>query len=103
MADLNYNLVFRPGRYGFWFAPATAIDSEHSQKGPYQFSGPSKQFEKDIFCQIGEQSADIGHRLVGRLLYLEGAVFPHRDDYYPQLHCPSDSITLQIHAILRQK
>ena len=66
MADLNYNLVFWPGRSGFWFIQVPAIDSEHSQKGPYQFSGTSKQFEEDVFFA---KLAKSDHRLVGRLVY----------------------------------
>ena len=33
----NTNLVFRPGKTGFWFLPTRAIDSEHNEKRPYQF------------------------------------------------------------------
>ena len=35
---LNTNLSFRSGKTGFWFLPTRAIDSEHAERGPYQFS-----------------------------------------------------------------
>ena len=46
MADLKSKSGFGPGRSGFWFAYITAIDSEHGQRGSYQFLAHMKHFEK---------------------------------------------------------
>ena len=50
---LNQNLVFRPGETGFWFLSIRAIDSEHGQRGVYQFTAPKVHFE---FFDLGQVS-----------------------------------------------
>ena len=45
----EFRPVFRSGKTGFWFLPTRAIDSEHNEKGPYQFLAPRKHFEKTTF------------------------------------------------------
>ena len=49
---LNQNLVFRPGKTGFWFFSIRAIDSEHGQRGVCNFIAPGMHFEKFVYARI---------------------------------------------------
>ena len=46
------NLVFRPGKTGFWFFSTRAIDSEHGQRGVCKFIAPRMHFENFDLWQL---------------------------------------------------
>ena len=59
---LNQNLVFRPGKTGFWFFSIRAIDSEHGQRGVYQFTAPKVHFKFFDLGQVSDPPHGVGKK-----------------------------------------